>query len=180
MIGPDGLTMFHTGVIVDDLEVASQLWTAAFGFHWAPPKTAATPMRCPAGVVPREVRFTYSLEGPHHVELLEQVDPGPYLHLSTDRHIHHVGYYTDDLRGQSARLEQLGFPAELSGVGADGGVHRATYHRHPVQPGMWIELVDDSVADDIDAWMAQAALEQGVAYRSPFAEPRGRLRAAGA
>jgi hypothetical protein len=178
MISAEGLTLFHTGVIVDDLEAAAALWTASFGFHWAPPQTAATPMRCPAGVLPREVRFTYSLEGPHHIELLEQVDPGPYLHLSTDRHIHHVGYYTTDLAAQSARLEALGFAAELSGVGEDGGVYRATYHCHPVQPGMWIELVDDSVADNIDAWMAQAAREQGVPYRSPFAEAR--LRAAGA
>jgi hypothetical protein len=34
---------------------------------------------------------------------------------------------------------------------------------------MWIELVDETVASDIDPWMAEAAQRQGVVYRSPFA-----------
>lgn len=168
MISPAEMTMFHTGVIVDDLDAAMALWSASFGFCWAPPKSAATPMRCPTGVVNREVRFSYSLEGPHHVELLEQIDATPYLAVTGDRHIHHVGYYTRHLAEQAARLENLGFVAELSGVGPDGGVHRAVYLRNPLQPGLWIELVDDSVATDIDAWMAAAAADQGVPYASPF------------
>jgi hypothetical protein len=163
------IQLFHTGIIVDDLERAMSQWGVALGLHWAPPKTATTPMRCPEGVMGREVRFTYSLEGPHHVELLEQVDPSPYLSLTGGRHIHHLGYFTRDLPGQSRRLEELGFPAELSGVTPDGGVGRATFHRNPMAPGMWIELVDDTVASDIDPWMAEAARRQGVDYRSPFA-----------
>jgi hypothetical protein len=160
--------LFHTGVIVDDLEVAMRTWGVALGLHWAPPKTATTPMSCPQGVLPREVRFTYSVEGPHHIELLEQVDATPYLALTGGRHIHHLGYFTADLVGQSQRLEQLGFPCELSGVIADGLRNRATFHRNPLAPGMWIELVDRSVADDIDPWMAASARHHGVAYRSPF------------
>jgi hypothetical protein len=163
------LTLFHTGVIVDDLERAMSLWGEALGLHWAPPKTATTPMRCPSGVFGREVRFVYSLEGPHHIELLEQLDPTPYLSLTGGRHIHHLGYYTTDLAGQSRRLEELGFPCELSGVTPDGQRGRATFHRNPLSPGIWIELVDGTVAADIDPWMAEAARRQGVAYRSPFA-----------
>ena len=166
------MQLFHTGVIVDDLERAMSTWGVALGLHWAPPKTATTPMRCPDGVLGREVRFSYSVEGPHHIELLQQVDPSPYLSLTGGRHIHHLGYYTRDLPGQSRRLEELGFPCELSGVtdsaAGDGGVARATFHRDVLAPGMWIELVDDSVASDIDPWMAKAARDQGIAYRSPF------------
>jgi hypothetical protein len=163
------LKLFHTGVIVDDLERAMESWGTALGLHWAPPKTATTPMSCPDGVLPREVRFVYSVEGPHHIELLEQVDATPYLSLTGGRHIHHLGYFTTDLVGQSRRLEEQGFPCELSGVGDDGRPNRATFHRHPLAPGMWIELVDESVAADIDPWMAEAARRHGVAYRSPFA-----------
>jgi hypothetical protein len=165
------MQLFHTGIIVDDLERAMSTWGVALGLHWAPPKTATTPMRCPDGVLGREVRFSYSVEGPHHIELLQQVDPSPYLSLTGGRHIHHLGYYTRDLAGQSRRLEELGFPCELSGVAdsADGGgVARATFHRDVLAPGMWIELVDESVASDIDPWMAEAARQHGIAYRSPF------------
>jgi hypothetical protein len=163
------MQLFHTGIIVDDLEGAMSSWGVALGLHWAPPKTATTPMRCPDGVKGREVRFSYSVEGPHHIELLEQVDPSPYLSLTGGRYIHHLGYYTRDLAGQSRRLEELGFPCELSGVasGSDG-VARATFHRNPLAPGMWIELVDESVASDIDPWMADAARDHGIAYTSPF------------
>ncbi len=116
----------------------------------------------------REVRFSYSVEGPHHIEILQQVDPSPYLSLTGGRHIHHLGYYTRDLAAQSHRLEELGFPCELSGVAEDGGVARAAFHRNLLAPGMWIELVDESVASDIDPWMAEAARHHGIAYRSPF------------
>lgn len=162
------MQLFHTGIIVDDLEQAMASWGVALGLHWAPPKSAATPMHCPDGVLGREVRFSYSVEGPHHIELLEQVDPSPYLSLTGGRYIHHLGYYTRDLAGQSRRLEDLGFPCELSGVTAGGGVARATFHRNVLAPGMWIELVDESVASDIDPWMADAARQHGIPYTSPF------------
>lgn len=170
-LGCEGLTQFHTGVVVADLEQAVELWSAAFGLHFAPPKTAATPMRCPTGVLEREARFTYSVEGPHHVELLQQVQPAPYLELTGGPQIHHVGYYTKDLEAQTRRLEALGLVCELSGVSATGGLARAAYLRHPVMAGLWVELVDDLVAADIDPWMAQAAREAGVPYVSPFASP---------
>lgn len=163
------MKLFHTGVIVTDLDEAMAAYGAAFGLHFAPPKAAATPMRCPTGVLEREARFSYSVEGPHHVELLQQVQPAPYLELTDGPQIHHLGYYTRDLVGQSARLESMGFMRELSGVGPDGGPARAAYLRNPLQPGMWVELVDDSVAADIDPWMAQAAALAGIAYTSPFA-----------
>lgn len=163
------MKLFHTGVIVEDLQTAITAYETAFGLHFAPPKTAATPMRCPTGVLEREARFSYSVEGPHHIELLQQVQPAPYLELTGGPQIHHLGYYTLDLVADTARLESQGWVAELSGVAPDGGLARAAYLRNPVQPGMWVELVDDSVAADIDPWMAQAAAEAGVAYTSPFA-----------
>jgi hypothetical protein len=162
------IRLYHTGVIVDDLEAAMHLWGSALGLHWAPPLTSSVPLLCPTGVEPREVVFTYSLEGPHHIELLEQVNPAPYLNLTGGRHIHHLGYFTTDLPGESARLEGLGLRRELSGVAKDGAVARATFHIHPVSPGMWIELVDQSVAEFTDPWLSEAAAKAGVDYVSPF------------
>jgi hypothetical protein len=162
------LRLFHTGIVVDDLDAAMSVWGGALGLHWAPPKSASTPMECPSGVVGREVRFTYSLEGPHHIELLEQIDAGPYLAVTGGRYIHHLGYWTRDLAGQSQRLEELGFHRELSGLTADGRIDRAVYHRNPLAPGMWVEVVDENLVADIEGWMAAAAADQGVPFRSPF------------
>lgn len=167
---PNGLNikLYHTGVIVDDLQGAMNLWGDALGVHWAPPLTSTAPMLCPTGIKEREIVFTYSLEGPHHIELLEQVNPAPYLNLTGGRHIHHLGYYTPDLAGESARLEALGLHQELSGVDDAGDVYRATFHINPVSPGMWIELVDPSVAEFVDPWLSDACSTAGIEYVSPF------------
>ena len=62
------LRHYHTGIVVDDLAVAMSLWSDALGLHWAPPRIATNPLQCPAGVLGRDVRITYSIEGPHHIE----------------------------------------------------------------------------------------------------------------
>ncbi len=162
------MKMYHTGAIVDDLDVAMARWTAALGLHWAPPLTSTVPLMCPTGLEDREVRFTYSIEGPHHIELLEQINPAPYVNLTGGRHVHHVGYYTTDLVGETARLESEGLICELSGVTEDGAVDRATFLRDPLVPGLWIELVDQSVVDFLDPWLAEAGADQGIGYESPF------------
>ncbi|WP_165521843.1 VOC family protein [Micromonospora zingiberis] len=162
------LRLYHTGLIVDSLSNAMQTWGAALGLDWAPPKTSTAPMLCPDGIVDREVRFTYSLQGPHFIELLEQVDPTPYLNLTGGRYVHHLGYFTDDLVAASADLEARGFRRELSGVADDGQIARAAFHYSPESPGMWIELVSHEIAEEIGNWLATAAAERGIPFVSPF------------
>lgn len=162
------LQLYHTGLIVDNLQEAMDSWSAALDLKWAPPKGATSPMLCPDGIRDREVTFTYSLQGPHFIELLEQVDPTPYLNLTGGRYVHHLGYYTDDLERSSRELEERGFRRELSGVDHDGNIARAAFHYSPESPGMWIELVSGEIADDIGRWIADAAEAHGIPYTSPF------------
>ncbi|GAA3238026.1 VOC family protein [Pseudonocardia petroleophila] len=162
------LRLYHTGIIVDSLDNAMKTWGTALGLDWAPPKTSTAPMECPDGVVGREVRFTYSLQGPHFIEILEQVDPSPYLNLTGGRRVHHLGYYTDDLVQASADLEERGFRRELAGVGENGQIGRAAFHYSPESPGMWIELVSHEIADEIGGWIAEAAAARGIPFVSPF------------
>src|SRR5687768_8039946 len=138
------------------------------GLLWAPPKESTTPLLCPDGVRDRHVRFTYSLQGPHFVELLEQLDPSPYLSLTGGRYIHHLGYFTDDLAAAAAELEAQGSRRELSGVPEDGRITRASFHYNPQAPGMWIELVSHEIAAEIGDWIAEAADAAGVPFVSPF------------
>lgn len=167
MTGPV-MRLYHTGIIVDDLNRAMASWGEALGLHWAPPRTSTVPLRCPDGVVGREVRFTYSLQGPHYIELLEQVDPSPYLNVTGGRHVHHLGYFTNDLARAAQDLEAKGFRMELSGVADDGGVARATFHYSEQSPSMWIELVSHEIATEIGDWIRSAAEAKGIPYISPF------------
>jgi hypothetical protein len=171
------LKLYHTGIIVDDLDAAMRSMGETLGLAWAPPLTSTVPLRGPDGVLGREVRFTYSLQGPHHVEILEQVNPAPYVNVTGGRHVHHLGYYTDDLRGAAAHLEAQGYRMELSGVDdEDGGIARATFHYSEFMPGMWIELVSHEIAAEIGDWIRIAAEAQGIEYVSPFEQPAGDLR----
>jgi hypothetical protein len=165
------LRLFHTGIIVEDLDAAMGSMGATLGLHWAPPKRARGPMLGPAGVRDRDIRFTYSVEGPHHLEILQQIDAAPYLALTGGRRVHHLGYFTDDLARASADLEEQGFRRELSGPVEHGEITRAAFHYNPQAPGLWIELVAGEIAGEIGGWIADAAQEHGVVFTSPFELP---------
>ncbi|MBB6407114.1 VOC family protein [Arthrobacter sp. AZCC_0090] len=165
------LKLYHTGIIVDSLQNAMDTMGPALDLMWAPPRTSTVPMLCPDGVVGREVRFTYSLQGPHYIELLEQIDATPYLNLTGGRRVHHLGYFTDDLVGAAADLERRGYRRELSGVDENGGIARATFHYNAEAPGMWIELVSHEIAAEIGDWIREAAEANGVPFQDPFALP---------
>ena len=152
----DSLVLFHTGIVVDDLDASMAAMSAFSPVRWAPPRRANTPMMSPGGHIPREVRFTYSLDGPHHIELLEQVDPTPYESLTGGRRIHHLGYLTDNLEADARRLDDLGFRQEMYGFDEHGAISRASYHYSELFPGMWIELVDAETWNDFTTWIEKA------------------------
>jgi glyoxalase/bleomycin resistance protein/dioxygenase superfamily protein len=162
------MILYHTGLIVENLDDAMETMGDALGLDWFTPRKATSPFQSPGGILDREVRFTYSLQGPHFIEILEQIDPAPYLHVTGGRRIHHLGYYTEDLPGAARWLEDHGYRMELNGVDHDGNVARATFHYNPESPGMWIELVSHEVATEVGTELAKAAEELGIDFRSPF------------
>lgn len=167
-MGSPLMRLYHTGLIVNDLDKAMDQMGHSLGLRWAPPKESRTPLLGPDGVANRHVRFTYSLHGPHFVELLEQLDATPYLNLTGGRYIHHLGYFTDDLTAAAAGLEAAGYRRELSGVPENGLLTRASFHHNPESPGMWIELVSHEIATEIGNWIAEAAAAAGIPFVSPF------------
>ena len=162
------MILYHTGLIVENLDDAMETMGEALGLDWFAPRKATSPFQSPGGILAREVRFTYSLQGPHFIEILEQIDPGPCLHVTGGRRIHHLGYYTEDLPGAARWLEDHGYRRELNGVDHDGNIARATFHYNPESPGMWIELVSHEVATEVGSEMARAAEQLGIDFRSPF------------
>ncbi|GAA4005272.1 VOC family protein [Streptomyces marokkonensis] len=132
---------YHFGIAVEDLEASSREITSITGSRWIEPLEFEQLTRFNG--VDREMRFTvtYSLEAPHH-ELI-QVAPGtPFESPSREGTVHHLGYWTEDFKGDLKRMRELGYQEEV--VGLDE-------HREPwgfayfvTRSGRRIEIADRS------------------------------------
>jgi catechol 2,3-dioxygenase-like lactoylglutathione lyase family enzyme len=139
--------LFHTGVIVDDLELAMVTWSAAFGIHWAEPLQNRGELVTTSGVLPRESRLTYSLEGPHHLELIEHVDATAWEKVTGGPKVHHLGFHVSDLQHEIERLAAIGFVPEAQTAEIDS--QRGYCFLRDPNSGMWIELVGPEVHDRV-------------------------------
>ena len=149
--------VFHTGIVVSDLEAGMATYGEALGYHWSPPKQSIAPVRTRQGLMERETWVTFSLEGPHHIELLEHVDPTPFASVPGCPHLHHIGAWVSDLAAEISRLESLGFTCELRS-GTTGGT--AGYLHNP-GGGLLVELVSDSSRPEIESrWQTEEGAPQ--------------------
>jgi hypothetical protein len=90
----------------------------------------------PGGEAVVDQRFAYSADTPR-IEVIQAV-PGTVWVPAPGSGIHHVGYWSDDVAGDAARLERHGLAREAAGVRPGGEVFW-TYHR--AAGGPRIELV---------------------------------------
>jgi hypothetical protein len=154
MSHPNMPGLFHTGIIVDDLDLAMQEMGEAFGLHWVEPFTAAGQIRIPDGnAAHRASRVTYSREGPHHLELIEHVDATAWNAAPGGHYVHHIGFSVKDLPAEVRRLQSIGYDLQFSGIADDGTLARMSYLRAR-SGGLWIELLDASRRGQIEEWIA--------------------------
>jgi Glyoxalase/Bleomycin resistance protein/Dioxygenase superfamily len=137
---------FHAGVIVDDFKSARAELTTLFGYEWCEPIAVSTPVALPEGDTVVDLFFAYSVSTPR-VELIQSV-PGTLWTPVPGSGIHHLGYWSDDVAADSARLADEGYLAEATGTRPDGAPYWA-YHCRPDR--VRIEIVDRQI---------QPALEQ--------------------
>ena len=153
-LGPEA-RVFHAGFVVRDFEGAMKRLGAALRIDWAKP-LEAPPMRLGTRDGEIEVpgmRLTYSVQ-PMHVELIEAV-PGTLWEADTGLRGHHVGLWTDDLAGESRRLEGLGFPLHTHAIDEAGAL--TTFAYHATDFGLYLELVDSAARAFYPQWFAQVA-----------------------
>jgi hypothetical protein len=150
--------LYHTGLIVDDLHAAMDILTRFAGIQWATPQTIATNVQTSQGPLFRESYYTYSVDGPHHIELIEHRDATAWLTATGGRRVHHLGFWAEDFEGTRARLTELGLPSEIHGLDAKGKPAQLSFHRDP-QSGMWFELIDKAVKPAMEKWWAGGPLE---------------------
>jgi glyoxalase/bleomycin resistance protein/dioxygenase superfamily protein len=130
---------YHVGIATPDVAKLMAMLGPALGLTWVdlprPPMVHYTP----DGPVNPSSRIVYSAEGPLHTELL-QAEDGTIYDPRRGTHLHHVGYWTRDLRTAIAACEAEGWRVEVTVPGDDGRPSTFAYLSRPGEP--WIELCD--------------------------------------
>ncbi|HEY8527286.1 MAG TPA: VOC family protein [Acidimicrobiales bacterium] len=128
--------LFHTGIVVDDLEAARDELGRLFGVTWF---EGGGEVRVLTDDGARTVRAAYALsqEGPHHIELAQAV-PGTVWTAAAPGQAHHLGYWVDDVAAASAELARLGAPRVATIAPADDAPPMCAYHR---TSGPYVEVV---------------------------------------
>jgi catechol 2,3-dioxygenase-like lactoylglutathione lyase family enzyme len=133
--------LFHTGIVVDDIEAAKEQFGALLGLTWLE-GGGTVAMQTAEGPSKIVTRYAISAEGPHHVELVQSI-PGTLYTTSGSPRAHHVGYWVDDVPAASAALAHSGLTnVVLIGFGGDRPPITAY---HEAGDGFWIEIVARSM-----------------------------------
>lgn len=131
--------LYHTGIVVPDLDAAKARMTELAGYSWTVDLTAEVPVLGSDGEVRTlGMRYVYSLEEPR-VELVQEI-PGTFWAAGPRLATHHLGYFCDDLAATSKLLEEAGFRREVCAVFDGVAPSVFAFHRSP--EGMLIEIVD--------------------------------------
>ncbi|HLN17561.1 MAG TPA: VOC family protein [Acidimicrobiales bacterium] len=143
--------LYHTGVVVADLDASLASMAALGGYRWMDPFAVDAPVWTPDGATVLPLRFAYSLDPPY-LELVQSV-PGTVWEGAPGNAVHHVGCWVDDLAAASTGLTAEGRPMEVCG-GADPSAPLAfAYHRGT--DGIRIELVDRRLLPDFPAFLRE-------------------------
>jgi hypothetical protein len=150
--------IYHSGIRVPDLRAAMDELGPQLGVTWAEPVSAtAQPVWTPEhGQQQVALEFTYSCEGPHHVELLQGA-PGSVWDGRVQPGLHHVGIWSDDVAGETEAFLRQGWTLAMAMASPDDGFGRYTYVQAPGS-GMLVELVASSALARFEAWWAGGSL----------------------
>jgi catechol 2,3-dioxygenase-like lactoylglutathione lyase family enzyme len=107
-----------------------------------------------AGLIETELWFTYSKEGPVHLELL-QGQPGPVWDTSVPG-LHHTGVWVDDVAATTARLVGEGWKLVGAQNSPENGYGAYSYVQSP--SGLVIEPVWAAIKPVFERWWAGGSL----------------------
>jgi predicted enzyme related to lactoylglutathione lyase len=153
-ISADGL--FHTGILVADINQAMAEMSATFGLTWCDVQEREMPVWRPdTGKMTTALKFTYSQAGPHHIELVQGM-PGTHWDGVADPGVNHHGYWVDDVKATTESLVAAGGELLQAGAAPDDGYGTFTYVRMP--SGLIIEPVWSAARPRFERWFAGGAL----------------------
>ncbi len=144
--------VFHVGIRVPDIDAAMAELSDGLGLTWAKKMDREQHLWTPeGGAVTTRLLFTYSCEGPQHLELL-QGEPGSIWDGDDRTGAHHVGVWVDDVAAETERLVGLGWTLEAAGKPPEDGYGSMTYVRSP--QGLLVEPVTSRAKGRFDVWFA--------------------------
>ena len=144
--------LYHTGIVVDDLEATMEWLAKVAGYTWTDVVSVDQEAVTPDGEVTIPMKMVYSGAEPR-LELLQTV-PGT-VWTPADSGVHHLGYWSDDVESDLATLESNGLSVEVKSYNPDGsGTLLWAYAKGPVGPR--IELVSRNMQPFIAYWWESA------------------------
>ncbi len=148
----DYQALFHVGVRVPDLEAAMAGLGPSLGLTWAQVVERDQALWTPdQGQHTVPLRFTYSCEGPQHVELLQGA-PGSMWDGAEAPGVHHAGVWVDDVAAEVERLVEAGWTLEAAQRAPEDGYGAMAYLRSP--GGVLLEPVAAEVRPRFERWWA--------------------------
>ena len=141
--------LYHTGIVVADLDAAMARLSALAGYRWITPLSYTLPFRTASGTSEFTSTFVYSLQSPH-LELIKEVPGSPWL-AAPGNSIHHLGYFTDNLAETAEMLERNGFTFEATAAVSESDLSLFAYYVDAF--GTRIEIVDRALFPDFPAFL---------------------------
>lgn len=147
---------YHLGIRVPDIDVAMAEMGGPLGVSWCSVQEREQSVWTPDdGLQTVPLRFTYSADGPQHLELLQGA-PGTVWDGSVSPGAHHTGVWVDDVAAETAALLNHGWTLVAAQKPPDEGYGVFTYVAPP--SGLIVELVWSALEPMFGRWWAGGAL----------------------
>jgi hypothetical protein len=148
--------LYHVGVRVRDLEAAMRDLGEGLSLTWAEVTHREQRVWLPSeGATTIPLDFTYSCEGPQHVELLKGA-PGSIWDGSDWPGVHHMGVWVQDVAATTERLVAMGWTLAIAQVAPGDGYGVFSYVRAP--SGFLLEPVSVAAKPSFERWWAGGSL----------------------
>lgn len=145
----------HVGIVVPDLDTAMDEYAELFSTRWTSVAHRYATMRTAAGETDVALRIAWSLDGPTHVELVEE-RPGTPWTAAGSGPLHHVAYWVDDLVAEARTLEAAGYAVEVTRAGP----YPVNMFAYCVAPdGLRVELMSPANRPVFARWLAGGPLD---------------------
>ncbi len=145
--------LYHTGIVVPDLDTAMARLTALAGYRWIAPMSYTLAFRTVTGARDLTSTFVYSVQAPY-IELLQEVPGTPWM-AAPGNAVHHLGYFVDNLAETATMLEDNGFSFEMTCELP--GSRLAMFAYYVDADGTRIEIVDRALFPDFPAFLQAQA-----------------------
>jgi Glyoxalase/Bleomycin resistance protein/Dioxygenase superfamily len=138
---------FHIGIATNDLDSSMQELAAALGVSWTTPSAPEGLYHSVDGTPQPRPTSCISIGGPIHIDLM-QGNPGTVWDTTGPR-LHHFAYWTNDLKGDVARLADDGWHLEMTKPDDTGAPTLFAYLVR--DDGFRLELIDDTGRADYES-----------------------------